>query len=235
MTCNFVWNPFQQIHQVYHYTTRHPRYSNVWQNNVGRLQRGDANRWCRLGEASKGPPVDCCLVLSIFFRTLGKGWGSWGLRSPFTRHQTWEQCDSTVDAKEFEGAVERTDIKLTTSKVGPPSFWCQHLKKFFFFLSRLRRLAFSWIFFVSSLKFWVFSLLKKVSIILPGRGAWLQWGGWTHLPHIQGPSGMHSVTCIGWQEEVGPPAPGWLLWCPGVVLWRISCNQDYDMKWFRVE
>lgn len=107
--------------------------------------------------------------------------------------------------------------------------------KSFFFLSRLRRLAFSWIFFVSSLKFWVFSLLKKVSIILPGRGAWLQWGGWTHLPHIQGPSGMHSVTCIGWQEEVGPPAPGWLLWCPGVVLWRISCNQDYDMKWFRVE
>lgn len=68
-----------------------------------------------------------------FFRTLGKGWGSWGLRSPFTRHQTWEQCDSTVDAKEFEGAVERTDIKLTTSKVGPPSFWCQHLKKCFFF------------------------------------------------------------------------------------------------------
>lgn len=168
-----------------------------------------SNTWQRLGELG----VAVALYPTSDLRTMRQHCGCEGVRRRCGTY--WYQADH------FEGWAS----KLLMSA----------FEKVFFFLSRLRRLAFSWIFFVSSLKFWVFSLLKKVSIILPGRGAWLQWGGWTHLPHIQGPSGMHSVTCIGWQEEVGPPAPGWLLWCPGVVLWRISCNQDYDMKWFRVE
>ena len=149
-------------------------------NNVGRLQRGDANRWCRLGEASKRTSS---WLLFGAVNSFSKTWQMLGVKGrplPDIRLGTMPQhcgCEGVrrrcgtywYQADHFEGWAS----KLLMSAFENVFFW-----------SRLRRLAFSWIFFVSSLKFWVFSLLKKVSIILPGRGAWLQWGGWTHLPHI---------------------------------------------------